>query len=90
MRPGLPWAVKTYPKDRYISSFVFAKPQEISLDPDKGDGKEVHLHTWVCMNYLYMHILLCILDYSFNYDMDDFITVTEIPDFNEQISIIFS
>lgn len=60
--PRFPWAMKTHLKDRYIGSFVFARPQGISLVPDKGAGKEVHLHTWVCMNYLYYaYLFVCFI-----------------------------
>lgn len=48
-------------------------------------SSSVHLNLY----YLHSHAFLCVFYYSFNYDMDDFIIITEIPGFNEQINITF-
>lgn len=47
-------------------------------------GSSVHLSLYELFTYTYIFLLY----YSFNYDVDDFIIITEIPGFSKQINII--
>lgn len=59
-----PWYALSYEnisKGEVHLFISFARPQGISLVSDQGDGKEVHRHTWVCINYLHIQTFLFVL-----------------------------
>lgn len=85
--PGVPGATETHLQGSCIWTFASARLQQLLLVPTRDMGKRfVHMQLKF-VGIVYLRIIFCLFYSIFDFDMNDFIIVNEIPGLGGQFNV---